>query len=98
MVENELLSEAFEVLSTQAKGMVFSYCNENNTNWPRYLDLFLDKQICELFSTPTALEFSRDYVAKNRPIVVRGACSKWQACTKWNAEFFRYELTVACKD
>lgn len=56
----------------------------------RITDLFLDRKIYELSKVPTALEFSRDFVGKNRPVIIRGACSKWQATSKWNAEFFRY--------
>lgn len=95
MLENDRLCEAFAVLSTQAKGETLSLKTKkklwkNNQLNCVLLELFLDKQICELFSEPTALEFSRDYVAKNRPVVIRGACSKWQACSKWDTEFFRY--------
>lgn len=96
MLENDLLTEAFEVLSTQAKGKALSYATEIILN-DRFLDLFLDKQICELSSEPTALQFSRDYVAKNRPVAIRGACSKWQAFAKWNADFFRYGLVIGFK-
>ncbi|XP_031632331.1 bifunctional peptidase and (3S)-lysyl hydroxylase Jmjd7 [Contarinia nasturtii] len=52
-------------------------------------DLYLDKIICQLFSLPSTIEFTRDYVAKNRPVVIRGACSKWEACNKWNSDYLR---------
>jgi peptidyl-lysine (3S)-dioxygenase / protease len=39
--------------------------------------------ITELLSVPSALEFMR-YVALNRPFVVRGGASDWEATRTWN--------------
>lgn len=33
--------------------------------------------------------FLRDYVARNRPVVVEGAASAWPAIRKWTPEFFK---------
>lgn len=55
----------------------------------RLIDLYLGSTIPQLFSTPTALEFARDYVGKNLPLVIRGGVSDWPACTKWNSKYFR---------
>lgn len=51
--------------------------------------LYLGESIPELFSLPTSLEFTRDYVAKNLPVVIRGATAEWPACKKWNSRYFR---------
>lgn len=37
---------------------------------------------------PSPLIFMR-FVAKNRPFVVRGGCSTWQARRKWGAKYLR---------
>jgi jumonji domain-containing protein 7 len=39
----------------------------------------------ELTEVPSALEFMR-YVARNRPFVVRGGASDWEATRAWNVE------------
>lgn len=56
--------------------------------------LYLGESIPELFSLPTSLEFTRDYVAKNLPVVIRGATAEWSACTKWNSSYFRYVINM----
>ena len=43
----------------------------------------------ELFDEPTALEFTRDYVGKNVPVVIRNATIGWPAVMKWNSKYFR---------
>lgn len=42
----------------------------------------------ELAEEPSALEFMR-FVSRNRPFVVRNACTEWPALKKWNAEYLR---------
>ena len=39
----------------------------------------------ELTDVPSPLEFMR-YVARNRPFVVRGGASDWEATKTWNVE------------
>ncbi|XP_001842137.2 bifunctional peptidase and (3S)-lysyl hydroxylase JMJD7 [Culex quinquefasciatus] len=80
--QQSLLSQAFDVLSSEAK------------------DLFLGPSIPETFGVPTALEFVRDNVAKNVPLVIREATNDWPAVEKWNSKYFREtladkEVTVA---
>ncbi|XP_058057933.1 bifunctional peptidase and (3S)-lysyl hydroxylase Jmjd7 isoform X1 [Anopheles bellator] len=63
-------------------------------------DLFLPASIPETFGIPTSLEFVRDYVAKNIPLVMRESITDWPALEKWNSKFFREtipdkEVTVA---
>lgn len=55
-------------------------------------ELYLGSAVTELFELPTALEFSRNFVSKNIPVVIRGATNHWPACTKWNSKYFRWEL------
>ena len=45
----------------------------------------------ELTEDPSPLEFMR-YVARNRPFVVRGAASEWDAVRKWDAEYLRQAI------
>ena len=52
-------------------------------------DLFLGSSIPETFGVPTALEFVRDNVAKNVPLVIREATNDWPAVEKWNSKYFR---------
>lgn len=42
--------------------------------------------IDELHEEPSPVLFLR-YVAKNRPFVIRGGCSAWQAVKKWNIQY-----------
>ena len=42
----------------------------------------------ELIEEPSPLEFMR-YVARNRPFVVRGAASDWDAVKQWDAKYLR---------
>ncbi|XP_059616337.1 bifunctional peptidase and (3S)-lysyl hydroxylase Jmjd7 [Phlebotomus argentipes] len=62
-------------------------------------ELYLGSRIPELFDLPTSLQFTRDYVAKNMPVVLRG-CLHWPAISKWSSKYFRSamgnkEVTVA---
>ncbi|CAH2097679.1 unnamed protein product [Euphydryas editha] len=62
-------------------------------------DLYLGSEIVET-DCIGSLEFHRDYVSKNIPVVIRGGCLKWPATRKWNSNFFREnfgdkEVTVA---
>ncbi|XP_055548544.1 bifunctional peptidase and (3S)-lysyl hydroxylase Jmjd7 [Wyeomyia smithii] len=63
-------------------------------------DLVLSPSVPETFGVPTALEFVRDHVAKNFPLVMREATMHWPAVEKWHSKFFREtlpdkEVTVA---
>lgn len=52
-------------------------------------DLYLGPRIKELFELPSSLEFVRDYVAKNIPVIIRSGALSWPAITKWNSQLFR---------
>ena len=42
----------------------------------------------ELMEEPSPLEFMR-YVARNRPFVIRGGASEWNAVRRWDAKYLR---------
>lgn len=48
--------------------------------------------IDELSEVPSALEFMR-YVAINRPFVIRGGASDWEATKTWNKSSLRERLS-----
>ncbi|XP_041975099.1 bifunctional peptidase and (3S)-lysyl hydroxylase Jmjd7 [Aricia agestis] len=50
--------------------------------------LYLSSGINEVESL-TSLQFQRDYVSKNIPVIIRGGCSLWPATQKWNQKYFR---------
>ncbi|XP_055376619.1 bifunctional peptidase and (3S)-lysyl hydroxylase Jmjd7 [Condylostylus longicornis] len=52
-------------------------------------DLYLGKKIYELTELPTSLEFTRDYVGKNLPVVIRGCTLQWPSVLKWNSKYFQ---------
>ena len=52
-------------------------------------ELYLGPRIKELFEIPSTIEFVRDYVAKNIPVIIRGGALGWPAIVKWNSHYFR---------
>lgn len=53
------------------------------------LELYLGSRVAELFEVPSSLQFVRDYVAKNVPVIIRNATLDWPAVSKWNSKYFR---------
>ncbi|XP_048006768.1 bifunctional peptidase and (3S)-lysyl hydroxylase JMJD7-like isoform X1 [Leguminivora glycinivorella] len=51
-------------------------------------DLYLGEGLSETRALEP-LEFFREYVSKNIPVIIRGACDSWPATNKWNADYFR---------
>ncbi|KAH8379282.1 hypothetical protein KR009_003991 [Drosophila setifemur] len=49
-------------------------------------ELCIGSSVVELDQVPTALEFCRDFYAKNQPVVIRQALS-WPAIGKWTPEY-----------
>lgn len=41
-----------------------------------------------------ALQFHRDFVSWNRPVVFRGAIKHWEAFKKWNRQYLTYDLST----
>ncbi|XP_001352894.3 bifunctional peptidase and (3S)-lysyl hydroxylase Jmjd7 [Drosophila pseudoobscura] len=54
-------------------------------------DLRIGSSISELDHLPTALEFCRDYFAKNSPVIIRNALS-WPAIGKWTPDYLIKKL------
>ena len=50
-------------------------------------DLHVPKQCARLDAPPTSLQFLRDYVSANVPVVMRGCFDHWPALQKWNDAF-----------
>ncbi|KAM8708277.1 hypothetical protein ACLKA7_015277 [Drosophila subpalustris] len=55
-------------------------------------ELCIGGQITELEKLPNALEFAREYYAKNAPVVIRGAVAHWPAVKKWTPEYLQKTL------
>ncbi|KAI9550566.1 hypothetical protein GHT06_016442 [Daphnia sinensis] len=52
-------------------------------------ELYLSTSIPYLEQLPTCLEFYRNFVAQNRPVIIRNAFASWPALSKWDIEYFR---------
>ncbi|KAI0209341.1 Bifunctional peptidase and (3S)-lysyl hydroxylase JMJD7 [Lamellibrachia satsuma] len=55
-------------------------------------DLYLDKAVKVLNQPPSPLEFHKDWVAANRPVVIKGVIDHWPALTKWNTQYLREKI------
>ena len=49
-------------------------------------------RVAQLARPPPALAFHRDYVAHNRPVVVRGGVAHWPALSHWSPDYFKSKL------
>ncbi|CAB3249703.1 unnamed protein product [Arctia plantaginis] len=54
-------------------------------------DLYLGEEVAETTALEP-LEFHRDYVSKNIPVIIRGGCKQWPAVKKWSASYFRHTI------
>lgn len=52
-------------------------------------ELYLGSSLTETFEVPSSIDFVRNHVAKNLPLVIRGALSESAAVKKWNSQHFR---------
>ncbi|KAH9637386.1 hypothetical protein HF086_011999 [Spodoptera exigua] len=50
--------------------------------------LYLGSSIAETDNLKP-MQFLRDFVSKNIPVIIRNGCSHWPAVSKWNAAYFR---------
>ena len=53
------------------------------------LELYIGRHIQELKHVPEPLEFYRNYVSMNQPVVMRGAVRHWPAVRLWTIEYLR---------
>ena len=50
-------------------------------------ELYLSPDITILDAAPSPLVFLRDYVSKNRPVIIKNALTDWKALTKWTNDY-----------
>lgn len=55
-------------------------------------DLNIGTQVAELHAIPEAIDFIRDYYAKQQPLVIRNAVAGWPAVKKWSTAYFKQTL------
>lgn len=70
----------------------------NNENQPfeslsqEARDLYLESRISRI-EVPSPLVFYRNYVSRNKPVIIRGALDGWPALSKWNdSNYLRQQL------
>jgi hypothetical protein len=51
-------------------------------------DLIVTSHI-QRIKKPMALEFYRDYVSANKPVIITGCVDDWPAMTKWTNDYLR---------
>lgn len=55
-------------------------------------ELYLETNISRI-GVPSPLVFYRDYVSRNKPVIIKGALDQWPALSKWsNPEYLRHQL------
>ncbi len=55
-------------------------------------DLYLESRISRI-GVPSPLVFYRDYVSRNKPVIIQGALDQWSALSNWNnTEYLRHQL------
>ena len=52
-------------------------------------ELYLSDEVPVLECIPSPLQFHREWVAPNIPVVIRGAINHWAALKKWNISYLR---------
>ncbi|XP_064625437.1 bifunctional peptidase and (3S)-lysyl hydroxylase JMJD7-like [Lineus longissimus] len=55
-------------------------------------ELYLDPLVPILDHVPTALEFYRDWVAPNKPVLIKGVFDDWPALKCWDVEYLREKI------
>jgi len=60
-------------------------CLNQLSNEARELYLFPDITILD--AAPSPLVFLRDYVSKNRPVIIKNALAGWKALSKWTSDY-----------
>ena len=55
-------------------------------------DLMVPAHVPVLREAPSALSFLRDFVACNRPCVIKGLAAQWKATTHWTTEYMRKKV------
>jgi len=61
-------------------------------NFSLHSELYLSSSVPVVDSPISALEFYRDWVTPNLPVLIKGAVNNWPAIRKWNVQFLRYSF------
>ena len=70
--------------------LVWSIFNDLYNYLNFYLELYLNSEVPVLDEVPSPLEFYREWVAPNRPVIIKNAIKHWPALKKWNYDYLRY--------
>ncbi|XP_008217295.2 bifunctional peptidase and (3S)-lysyl hydroxylase Jmjd7 [Nasonia vitripennis] len=55
-------------------------------------ELYIPTEIIEIEEAISPLDFYRNYVSKNIPVVIRGGIKHWKALDKWSIPYFKEKL------
>lgn len=55
-------------------------------------ELYLPERICEHLGPPTPLEFYRNWVCPNIPVIFKNSINHWPALQKWTQQYLRKKL------
>lgn len=55
-------------------------------------DLYVTSVVPEVDSVPTSLEFLRDWVCPNKPVIFKKAVQHWPALKKWTSDYLRLKI------
>lgn len=55
-------------------------------------ELYLTRSVPYLEGSPDPLVFFRDWIATNKPVIIRNAFSHWPALTRWTPEYLRQKV------
>ena len=88
--------EEFDRMSKEASGKYeyLKFCMEKNFfHIFLFVEIYLGSRVAEIFSIPSALDFLRNYVSKNLPVIIRSSeLSETKAVKCWNSNYLRYIL------
>ncbi|KAL3968286.1 KRAB domain-containing zinc finger protein [Sarotherodon galilaeus] len=55
-------------------------------------ELYLNQSVPYLDGPPEPLQFHRDWIAPNKPCIIRNAFSHWPALSKWSPDYLRQKV------
>lgn len=55
-------------------------------------ELYLNQSVPYLDGPPESLQFHRDWIAPNKPCIIRNAFSHWPALAKWSPDYLRQKV------
>ena len=66
------------------------FCNLRTFVFVCSIDLYLRESVSEIDGPPDPLDFYRDFVSANVPVIFRNAAQNFVAVQKWTQQFLRY--------